>query len=379
MKITTIRTGARVTVSLGLLLLVFACSPPAAQEEQDAGLRASSVEVVTLTSTSFDDVIELVGTTEPIRAANIASEVGGRITMFDIVEGQVVEAGQLILRVDASQQGAQAAQLRAQIDQLDSDIDRTERLLERGMASQQQLDQLRSQREATYQNMRSVRIGVGNARTNAPFTGVVASKHAEAGEFASPGATLARIVDISTVKVIVHLPEREVGSVRTGMLARVEIPATGQITEGEIVRIGSEADTRSRTFPVEIRIPNEDGSLRAGMRTRVHILKERLDDVVVVPRDAVVQGITGPEAVVVRDDHAHIVELEPGPARGRFMVVRSGLSAGDQLVVRGQRNLVENEPVVVVDGGSCCASQMNATVAATLPPVDTAAPPSTEN
>jgi membrane fusion protein (multidrug efflux system) len=345
-----------------ILSLLSACSQPDGPGESEGADQEEKsqviVEVVTLEETDFIERLSLTGETEPIRAASIASEAAGRIVELHLDEGAQVSEGETLVRVDTSQQSAQAGQLRAQLEQVESDIRRTERLLDRGLATESDLEQLRTQKASLEEQLRGVYIGVGSGTTKAPFDGQIVRKDTEIGEFANPGAPLGRIIDISQLKVIVDLPEREIGTVTEGQSARVQIPALGERVEGEIARIGAEADTRSRTFPVEVIVDNPDGRLRAGMRARVEIKKSHLENVVVAPLDSLMQGIDGTEAVVVRDGLAYVVQVTVGPTRGNYAVISEGISAGAELVVRGQNDLVNEEPVQAVNIGSCCIEQL---------------------
>lgn len=329
------------------------------------------VETVTLQATNFTEYIDLSGVTEPIRSATISAEVAGRITAYDLVAGAKVKKGDTLLRIDAGQASAQAAQLQAQLDQLDTDIARNERLLERGLSSQQQVDQLRSQREATYQSMRSVRIGVGNARTRAPFDGTILDESSELGEFASPGTPVARIGDLSTIKVLVGLPEREINYVAEGRAAEVHIPALDRSFRGTITRVGLETDRRNRSFPVEVQIDNTDGLLRSGMRAEVLLRKAVIEDAIAVPRDVLRQGGAGFEAVIVSDGRVEVRPVTVGTAHARYIVVHTGLSVGDELVIRGQRDLISGEAVRAANQGTCCHEQIsNARTRAGIDPPD---------
>ena len=353
-----------IAAALTLLTITGACTPPGQGDDAEADAEeeepATLVETSTITTAVFEDYIEIPGVTEGVRSATISAEVPGRITRLNLTEGEYVAAGTTVLRIDASQLGSQVEQYRIELDHLDTEIRRTERLIERGLATQAQLDSLNAQRNATRQAMRTTSIGYGQARTRAPISGLVVERNAEPGEIVAPGVPIGRIVDLSTIVVRVGLPEREIAHVREGMQAVVRIEATDTLLVGELAEIGLEANPRNRTFPLEIRIDNSEGNVRAGMRARVFIEKRRYEDAVVIPRDVIVQGIENVEVFVARDGLAHAVPIELGPGYGRFAVVDSGLSAGDVVVVRGQRDIVEGERLRTVDQGPCCAEQLAA-------------------
>lgn len=320
---------------------------------------AAVVDTVTLQSTSFTEYIDLTGVTEPIRGATLSPEVAGRITTYNLEEGATVSKGDTLLQVDARQAGAQIAELQAQIDQAELDVARTERLVERGLSSKQQLEQLRTQRESLKQSKRAAQVGVGNSRLRAPFSGIILEESSELGEYASPGQVVARIGDLSTIKIVLRLPERQIRYVEVGNRADVVIPALEQGFEGEVVRVGSESDSRSRSFPVEIHIDNHDGKIRSGMRADALLSKARYDDALIAPRDVLRQGSSGPEAVLVEDGKAVVRRLELGTAYGRYIMVLSGLDDGDELVIRGQRDLIDGESLHASNQGNCCREQLD--------------------
>lgn len=347
-------------LTVATLLVAVGCSSSdnAAEEHEEASI-AAVVDTVTLESTTFVEYIDLTGVTEPIRSAILAPEVAGRITTYNLSEGAQVNKGDTLLKVDTKQASAQIAEMTAQINQAELDIARTERLIERGLSSQQELEQLITQRESLKQSKRAAQVGVGNSSLRAPFSGTVLEENAELGEYASPGEIVARIGDLTTIKVTTHLPERQIRYVSKGSTASVVVPALDRSFEGTVIRIGSESNTRSRTFPVEIHVDNEDAVIRSGMRADVLLRKDTHENAVVVPRDVLRQGSRGPEAVVIDNGLAVVKHLELGTAYGRYIIATSGIAAGDELVIRGQRDLIAGERLEPSNEGVCCGAQLD--------------------
>lgn len=350
-----------VFAAVAALFMAVGCSSEESVDDalDDKSSGGAILDTVTLEATDFTEYIDLTGVTEPIRSATLSPEVAGRITTYNLEEGQTVTKGETLLKVDTRQAGAQIAELDAQIDQAELDIARTERLIERGLSSSRELEQLRTQRESLVQSKRSAQVGVGNSRLRAPFSGTVLEENSELGEYASPGQVVARIGDLETIKIVAHLPERQIRHVKKGHIADVIVPALEKSFEGEIVRIGSESDSRSRSFPIEIHIDNEDGEIRSGMRADVLLSKAVHENAVVVPRDVLRQGSQGTEAVTITDGKADVRQVELGTAYGRYIVVHKGLSASDELVIRGQRDLIAGESLQARSEGPCCSKQLN--------------------
>lgn len=348
---------------LALIGTLVACGPPGDGTETEGAVPetpeevATLVEVVTVESTSFAETIVLTGETSPIRAANLSAQVPGRIVTLDVTEGELVEEGARVVRIDTSTVGSQRAQLETQRDALQRDALRAEQLLGRGLATLSDVEGLTTQIEIVNEQIQAIDTNVHQGRSRAPISGVVVSKLAEEGEFANPGQPLARIVDISTIVVNVGLPEREISYVREGMNVPVHIVATGEDFEGTLHRIGVEANPASRTFPLEIHIANPDHAVRAGMRTVVELPKQSFADVIVIPSDSILQGIEGPEVLVDDGGVAGLRRIDAGPGRAGFQVIHGGLEVGDRLVVRGHRLLVPQEEIRTVEIGDCCDQQ----------------------
>lgn len=346
-----------------LATTLLACEAPAPEDATGAAEAAPTeaplplAETVVLNTTPFRDVISLNGETVPVRQAMVSSEMSGRVSRFLLEEGQRVEEGALVMRVSTTMLAPQREQLETTLAQLAIDIARQEQLIERGLGTTSDLQRLQTEAQLTRQQIGQIDTQVGTARTTAPIDGVVVQTMVEEGEFVGPGTPVARIIDIDTLHVMVGLPEHEIRYVREGMEIDIHISALDIDVRGTLTEIGLEADRASRAFPLEITIDNSDGALRAGMRATALIPRADHEQALLIPRDAIMQGIDGQEAFVFEDGKAMLRTLETGAGRGGYLMVTSGLAAGERLIVRGQQLLVTGEPIEGIDQGACCAEQ----------------------
>jgi membrane fusion protein (multidrug efflux system) len=198
---------------------------------------------------------------------------------------------------------------------------------------------------------RVAQIRYERAAIRAPFAGIVTNRFVELGQLVVPGMLVARIVDPYVLKLEGALTEREIGFVRKGGNATVTcqgVRGTDPVaTQASIHWVGFEADPLTGKFPVEIRIENPDLVLRPGVIGCARVVKMHHENVIVIPRDAVVQRATGPVAYVVAGGIAQERRLTLGPDQGLMVVVKDGLRAGDSLVVRGQRDIHDGSAVVI--------------------------------
>jgi membrane fusion protein (multidrug efflux system) len=148
------------------------------------------------------------------------------------------------------------------------------------------------------------------------------------------------------------VPERYAADVTRGARVTVEFEVLNQTYDAELSYVGAAVDPRSRTFPVEFRIPNPEGTIKPEMVAKIGLVRSTIDAAYVVPEEALVRVEDGFVAFVVTGpDGSETVEARRvvrGPSQQNQVVVEEGLSAGDRLVVRGQQQVAEGDRVRVV-------------------------------
>lgn len=181
-------------------------------------------------------------------------------------------------------------------------------------------------------------------------SGVVTDLTVREGMHVTPGTRLMTVADLSTVWVIADLFEKQVGRVRPGDAATVSLPmAPGETWTGEVDFIYPELDRRTRTVPVRLRLDNSDGRFRPGMYAGVAIHAETREDVLVVPREAVIRtGRNDRVFVHLGDGRFRLTEVEIGAVTDERIEIREGLSEGDEVVVSGQFLLDSETSVAAV-------------------------------
>lgn len=331
-----------------------ACKPEASPAERGETTGVPAVAVVTqeVVASDFVERVEVAGVAEPIEEVQVAAEAPGRVTQAPFKEGEPVEKGDLLLRVDAQSDSARIDLLENQLANARREYERTKMLAREGLATPQQLDQASAQVDSASLSIKQARVGIGKSTVHSPVSGLVAEKFVEQGEYVSPGQPLAHIVDYSTIVIDAAVPEGDIGFVREGEKVDVWLPSLDRHFEGLVKRRGIVATSKTRTFPVEVHVDNASGDILPGMRARVIIPRKRWENVVVVPRDSILQGFNAKEAMVFTGDGAEgaaeLRTVEVGPARGNEIVVTSGLAPGDRLIVKGHRGIVNGTRVNAV-------------------------------
>lgn len=338
-----------------------------APAEDGTAQRSVRVETLILEPTTFEDVIELTGSVEATNDAMLSAQSAGTVQYLAPL-GRQLGRGAVVARLDqglvraALQQAeAQLAAAQAQFELAEDNYRRQEPLYQDSVISALEFQSVRAQRNQARAGVQQAQAGVAQVReqlqntvVTAPFAGTVESHAVEQGEQVAPGVPVARIVDTRRVKVAVGVPERYAGDIAVGTPVVLEFQAYGgQPRRGVVTFAGSAINPANRTFPVEIEVDNSDGKLKPEMIAKVKITRARLDDVLVVPRAAVLRDEEGTTVFVVARDAAGLAAerrtILTGAAYAGRLVIEEGLDAGEEVIVLGQTNVTDNDRVEVVE------------------------------
>lgn len=315
-------------------------------EEQANEVDPIPVETLTMRATDHVETFSSFGRLAPNESVTVSAETAGRALDVPFEEGQRIKAGSRLLRVDTQLDSARIDVLESQVDSAQREYERTRRLADEGLATPQALDQAESALESAQLNLKQAKVAASKGGVRSPVDGYVFQKMIEEGEWAGPGAPIATIIDLDTLEVVGNVPESSLKYIEEGDEVDVVVPAADVHLSGTVHRIGLDAFPQTRTYPVEVRVDNAEKKLRPGMHVRMEFVKKKWEGVVMAPRDAILQGFSGSEAMVVPREaegeaRAKLRHLELGPNVEAQVIVTSGLAPGDHLIVRGHRGLVD--------------------------------------
>jgi multidrug efflux pump subunit AcrA (membrane-fusion protein) len=186
-----------------------------------------------------------------------------------------------------------------------------------------------------------------SSATTKPATYAVAARYVSVGELLSAISRMYRLVDDDPLKMRAPVREQYVGEMRVGQRALVRVDAYDREFAGQIARISPQIDPLSRTFLIEIVIPNGEGLLRAGGFAKARVETRQQTDVVFVPRDAVVTFAGVTKVFTVKDGKAQERVVEVGPRLGEDVEVTRGLKGGESVIVEGANRVAGGVPVAV--------------------------------
>jgi RND family efflux transporter MFP subunit len=331
------------------------------------------------------DDLELKASAEQARAALVSSQAGLEVARSTL-EGQ---------KANLENQRANLAKARAVLANDARQAERMKTLFEKGMVAavdwdnaRTTADSSRASTDAAEAQLRLAEVQIttqesqvrlaqaqvetfraalslassnlSNTRLLAPFAGYIAQRNLDQGaavSAASAGTTttsvgILLIQDISSVKVQIEVPERQIARVVVGNSVRVTAdPYKGQVFAGSVARVVHNLDPRSRTMGIEVVIPNSDGRLKPGMFARVDAIVETRKNVLTVPLESLRVGEGPPLVMVVRNGAVEPVQVQLGVADAQSIEVLKGIEASDQVILQGKDLVRKGQKVRTVPAG----------------------------
>jgi len=309
---------------------------------------AIPVEVSVVKKSTIQKELELVGTLSAWKEANLAAQTTARIQKIYVEEGSRVKEGDLLFEMDDTQ----LAQAKIQYQVAKDNYDRMKPLYETGAISQSQFDQVK----ATYETSeKTYNLLLTNTQFRAPFSGIITAKRLNDGEvfLLAPGGagapTIVSMMQINPLKLILNVSENNLKDVKLNQTVEIKSDVfPNEVYKGTINRINPVVNPTSRTFEVEVKIPNPNEKLKPGMFVRAKILIGKLEGII-INRSAILKqlGSTSYYGFIVKDNVAKRVELTLGKEFDSQVEITSGLNEGDQLIIRGQGLLKDGNKVEI--------------------------------
>lgn len=344
--------GGKGYVRWGFLLicacLVAGCSRSESTVQTEQEAKAVDVSVVSVVPTPIRDILVLPGQTEAWQDVRLASDTDGVVEWIGVDEGGEVRKDQLLAKVDVSALKAGLERAEASFALADDVYQRRQLLYERKVIAKEELDRSLTERTVALNILRQGRVEYERGFVRSPIEGVVNLLHVDEGEYVARGAPVADLVNVKKIKITVNVPELDVRYLLPGDKARITVDAFPEEQfDGIIHFVAYKADPATKTFQVEVVIDNPERRIRPGMIARVSFLRRVIPGALVAPLYAVLDK--GGERVVfiVKDGVAHSRTVSIGVIEGERVQITSGLSIGDQLIIKGHTEVEDGTPVVI--------------------------------
>ena len=355
---TRVRHRRRAAAALGVVAVALACS----EEPAPAPPVARPVKILTVGGVGAGGSLEFPGKISPTQNAEPAFEVAGKIIEFPVVESQALEEGDVIARLDPRDYQSELDKATANERKAEVDLQRYRTLYEKGVNPKSDLDGAQRRYEVTLAGLKTAQKALEDSVLRAPFSGTVAKKLVDDFQNVQAKQPIVVLQDESTLQIEVFIPERDFARMTPGLsneertrranpqVSLSSIP--GRTFPARIKEFSTTADPVTRTFTATFEFdPPPDVTIRSGMTAKI-TLKPRAGQAgtggISLPARAVLTDETGEAFVWVVDPATMKVERSPvvvGELEGESIVVRSGLTDGQQVAVSGVHELSEGAEV----------------------------------
>jgi RND family efflux transporter MFP subunit len=342
-----------------------------------------TVELATVTRTSINAELTVVGNLIGEATVSVAPRAAGRLQDVTVKMGDRVSRGQRIAKIEdfelqeqvkqqeAAQQVSQATirQREADLALAKTNVERSRSLFERQLLPKQTLDDnearyqsalaaldlARAQNAQSKARLDELQINLANTIITSPVNGFVSRRAVDPGAFVSQNAPIVDVVDITSVRLVANVVERDLKELQAGDTTKVEVDAyPGETFTGRIARVSPVLDPATRTAPIEIQILNRDYRLKPGMYARVSIMTDTRKDALVVP-SAAIADLGGRRGVFqVLNDSAVFRTVQVGSELPDMVEILGGIEEGEQVITTGARALRDGDRVIIAgaDGPS---------------------------
>ena len=311
------------------------------------GGRTLNVNAIVAKPQSVSDEILINGSILPDEEVDLSFETSGKIVEINFKEGTFVNKGQLLAKVNDRPLQAQLQKLTSQVKLAEDRVYRQSLLLKKDAVSQEAYEQVKTDLAKLEADIELIKANIEQTELRAPFDGVIGLRGVSVGSYASPSVVVAKLTKISPVKVEFAVPERYTDDIKIG--ANVVFSLTGEVEQfrAKVYAKESKIDPVTHTLTVRALYDIRNGASLAGRYATVKLEKQRIDDAIVVPSDAIVPEMGVDKLFLYKSGKAQPVDVIAGLRTDKDVQIVRGINMGDTVIVSGTLQLRSGLPVVL--------------------------------
>jgi len=307
---------------------------------------------------TWQPVLSAVGSVAAVQGVMLSAEEAGTVRQIAFESGAKVNSGNLLLQLDTSVEQAQLRSAAAAADLARANLARARDLRAKNMVSQADLETAEAQTKQADAQQDNIRAVIAKKTLRAPFTGQTGIRQVNLGQFVNTGDPIVTLQAVDPVHVDFFMPQQRLAQLRVGMTVKVTTDAfPDQHFVGQLTAINPEVDSATRSVRLQATLDNPQGGLRPGMFVNVAAVLPTVEQVLMIPATAVLYAPYGDSVFIVeekKDEKTGAVSkvlnqkfVHLGKTRGDFVVVASGLEAGQTLVTTGVFKLRNGMAVII--------------------------------
>ena len=310
------------------------------------------VSTIVVKDTLFNHYLELQGSVETKQNIVISPEYNGLLERIYVKEGQRVNKGQLLAKIDDGGISQQLAQMETQLALAKTTFERRQRLWEQNIGSEIEYLQAKAQYEGQQNSVAQMRSQVGKTTIRAPFSGTIEDVIAEQGTVVASGQTqIMRLVSLEDMYIEAEIPEDYLTSVSENTPVTINFPILNKTVDSKVRQASNYISPANRTFRIEVAVPNKDKSIKPNLTARFMINDYTSEKALLIPLSVISENADGEQYVYIAEGEDTPVAkrqiIETGRSQGQNIEVLSGLSNGDFVIKEGARTVKEGQELQI--------------------------------
>ncbi len=306
------------------------------------------VEVAKIERATVNEEVEALGTLAADESVVIAPEIAGRVIALGFKEGERVEKGQALVKLDTAILDAELKQQQADLGLARDTFERNRSLNQRGVGTQVAYDEATAKLASAEARVQLSQAKLAQSAMMAPFNGVVGLRSVSVGDYVAVGKQLITLTNIDPIKVDFRVPEIFLSQVKLGQTISLKVDAVpGQEFQGKIFAVDPVVDVNGRAMRLRATVPNANLVLKPGLFARITIVVDRRENAMLVPESAVVPDGVGKIVYIVENGKAKRVVVELGKRLPGKVEIVKGLTPQMVVVSSGQMRLREGSTVSI--------------------------------
>lgn len=336
--------------SVVILFTLQACGGEEMSENSEDDTPIIPVEVSSVSRGNISAYYSNTATLEAEQEATVVSKVRGIIEEIYVEEGDMVQAGQVIAKIEDDQYQIEADRAKATLDRLYNDYQRNKELFDRELIAAETFQNSQFEYESQKATYDLAQLNLEYTSVRSPISGVISRRHVKAGNMIGTDQPMYRVTDFTPLQAILHIPEHEMSKIRNNQRSELRVDALpNEMFIGHVERISPVVDSETGTFKVTIYVDETKDMLRPGMFGRVKIVYDTRENTRMIPKSAVISEDLAQSVYVIKDSLAFKKEIQTGYTNGSNVEVINGLDDGEMVVTIGQGSLQDSSKVSVIE------------------------------
>lgn len=316
-----------------------------ASSTQKPGGGKAIVSVMVISTASLNDVVKTTGTVLANEEVEIRSEVSGKITHIYFQEGQYVQKGTTLLKINDDDLQAQLKKFEYSKKLAEENEFRQRRLLEKEAISQREYDISLTSVKTIEADIENIKAQLAKTTLKAPFSGRLGLRYVSEGSYLTPATRISNLTNTNPAKVEFSIPAKYSDKIKTGSIIEYVTESSDMTHTGRVYAVDPKIDPQTRTLQMRATSPNGNGSLIPGAFARIELIIGSKGTAITVPNEAVIPEMSGHKVYLVKNGKAVTRLVDVGNRGASDMEILKGLAANDTLIVSGILQIKPDSPV----------------------------------